>query len=244
MGKQNSEQQSHYQAAKAYAESFVGEARVNKHINKFSKRIDKIRGDLELIIIGKFARGNIFDCSIGFGRFVGRMPLASSYAGMDASISFVEHVKKNHPDIIVIQGSLLDGIAQPDGAYDTTLCIRTLPVLPNIPFIINEMARITRPNGLIIFTYGLKPSRGQIEGQKFISSAYDVKKLCNDLDLKVVKIVPKDTIMIKFKNHPTLNRLFNSRLNILPDSFFRFLDLWMSKIISGDDAIFILRKTA
>lgn len=235
-------QSSHLKAAQAYAKSFEGEMRLTKHINKFSQRADIIRDKIELEIIARYAYGDLFDCSIGFGRFVGRLPNLTSYSGMDISASNVNYVKERYPEVKVSLGNLLDGIKQPDNQFDVVLCIRTLPVLPNVDQIMKDMARITKPGGLIIITYGMKSVNATINGYTYKSCNYDIKEICQRIKLDEVAKIEKDALLVRVKKYGFIKKLFQSRWNILPDAVLAKADTALSRLNLGLDYILILRK--
>lgn len=236
-------QESHLRAAQAYARSFEGENRVNKHINKFKQRIDVIRDKIELSLISPYAYGDLFDCSIGFGRFVGRLPNIKTYSGMDNSESFVNHVRERYPEVKVSLGNLLDGIKQPDNTFDTVICIRTLPVLPEVDSILKDMARIAKPGGVIIITYGIKAVDSAINGHSYVSCSYNIREICQKNDLEIIARIKKDSLLGSLKRYQTAKRLFSSRFNLLPDGFYTYADKITSQLTNGFDNVFVIRKS-
>jgi ubiquinone/menaquinone biosynthesis C-methylase UbiE len=240
--KPSKNQDSHQLAAQAYAKSFEGEDRLAKHIRKFSTRIDSIRDQIELEVIGKYANGELFDCSLGFGRFVGRLPNVTRYEGMDISNTNVNYVKKKYPQIQANQRNLLDGIKQPDQKFDTVICIRTLPVLPNIPYIIQEMTRIAKPGGLIIITYGLKSEESAIGGHSYQSCSYNLESIFSGINLEIADRTYKDALLSRVKQKSFFKRLFNSRVNLIPDWLYAKIDVAISKLGGAKDYVLILQK--
>lgn len=231
----------HQKAAEAYAASFSGEKKVAKHIGKFSSRIDHLRSELEIGILAELAKGDLFDCSLGFGRLIGRLPAIASYAGMDKSADFVKYVATHHPGVAVSEGDLLVGIDQPSDRYDTVICIRTLPVLPDVPAIIAEMAWITAPGGRLVITYG-PPRQAQIAGHQYLACAYDIAGTAKALGLKVAARIEQDWLLTRIKKSKNIGRVFHSRLNLVPDGVYAWLDRALSSLLGGDTVIYLLEK--
>lgn len=231
----------HQKAAEAYAASFYSPERVAKHINKFSSRIDTLRSEMEIAVLAELAEGDLFDCSLGFGRLIGRLPAVVSYAGMDKSADFVNYVAARHPGVVVAEGDLLVGIDQPSERYDTVICIRTLPVLPDVPAIIAEMARITASGGRLVITYG-PPRQAQIAGHQYLSCAYDIAETAKALGLKLAARIEQDWLLTRIKKSKRISRLFHSRFNLVPDGVYAWLDRALSSLLGGDTVFYLLEK--
>src|SRR3989339_841433 len=139
----------------AYTISYASENAAAEYHNKFQFRVDRLRHQLEQRLLLKYASGDLFDCSIGSGRFVKKLrPVLSNYLAMDYSPDFILFVKKNYPSLEVMQADLEQGIPQPDNRFDTVICFRTLFALNHTNLIIKEMRRIAKPGGKLIFDYG------------------------------------------------------------------------------------------
>ena len=75
-----------------YAQLHQGADAVARYERKLSNRIDVLRDEIEVQTLAPLLKGTLFDCTIGLGRLIGRMPGVTRYDGMDLSIEFIEHV--------------------------------------------------------------------------------------------------------------------------------------------------------
>ena len=78
---------------------------MQKHRRKFERRIEGIRHRIEVEFLRPRARGELFDCSIGFGRLVPELTGVASYSAMDFSPDFLEHVRKTFPQVRAHRGT-------------------------------------------------------------------------------------------------------------------------------------------
>ncbi len=99
-------------------------------------------------------RATIADIGCGNGRLIESLPKDITYTGIDISKNLLTEAKRLHPSKTFIEGSLLD-IPLTSNSTDVTFCIATLPHIPSIELrekAINELIRITKPNGTIIIS--------------------------------------------------------------------------------------------
>jgi hypothetical protein len=75
-----------------YAQLHQGADAVARYERKLGNRIDVLRDEIEVQTLAPLLKGTLFDCTIGIGRLIGRMPGVTRYDGMDLSAEFVEHV--------------------------------------------------------------------------------------------------------------------------------------------------------
>ena len=228
----------------AYSRGFIGAEKSENYLRKFDKRIDRLRHEVESGILRKFAKGDCFDCSIGTGRFINKLPRATSYSGMDYSEDFVSYIRENYPGVPVKQGDLFEGIDEPDGKYDTVLSIRTLFALGDIAPIVSEMARISKNGGLIIFDYGVKPAKTTLDGNTEVvlseCSVSDVARTCN-LDFVTTKNLDSPLVFGAIKGNASLGRLFASRKNFVPNLVWICLEHFFA-LFASQRKLYVLRK--
>ena len=209
----------------AYTKHFTTSKNVDRYYHKFSSKIDKTRHEIEVNLIGAHASGELFDCSIGSGRFIGEFTDVTNYSGMDYSEEFVRRIAERHSDVHVVQGDLISGVPAENDRYDTVLCIRTLFALPRTKEIIRDMVRICRPRGVVIFDYGCKPKLTDIGGEEpFLSSAEDIPLVLNSLPVRIKKRYHLDHLLTKIKRTKLTTRLFNHRFNIIPNSIWHLIE--------------------
>jgi 2-polyprenyl-3-methyl-5-hydroxy-6-metoxy-1,4-benzoquinol methylase len=212
-----------------YSNQFIEDSQVAKYEHKFTRKIDIVRHRIECQIVRRHATGNLYDCSVGHGRFISELPDVQTYSAMDYSEAFTRYIKTHHPQVTVKKGDLLKGIEEPDDRYDTVLCIRTIAGLGNAAQIIGEMVRIARPGGVIIFDYDRKDKKSTAE----ILAAHS---------LTIVKAAQIDSsFSMAIKHHPKLSKWFNHRFNFIPLFIYAALERVLG-MLSGERILYIARK--
>lgn len=226
----------------AYTKHFTTSKNVEAYYRKFSRRIDRIRHEIEVNLIAAHASGELFDCSIGSGRFIGEFTNVANYSGMDYSQEFVRRIAERHSDVHVVQGDLLSGIPVENDRYDIVLCIRTLFALPRTKEIIGDMVRICRPRGVVIFDYGCKPKLIDLGSEEpFLSSAENIPLVLNSLPVSIKKRYHLDHLLTKIKRSRVATRLFHHRFNIIPNSIWHLIEKG-SFFIRSDRRLYVIEK--
>lgn len=225
----------------AYSEEWTNKEKVVKYHQKFNSKIDSVRHQIELEILKKYSQGVFFDCSIGDGRFLNDLKKqVKSIKAMDYSQPFLDFVHERYPFIETELGDLEKGIDEPSNAYDTTVCLRTLFALRNFDDILKEMTRITKPQGLIIFDYGVKPVESK--NRNLVLDGANVKSVIEKLPLLVVKTYNLDGFTSLIKKSGLLSRLFALKINFLPVSFYKAVEKLFS-FFAPQRKLYILKKT-
>jgi ubiquinone/menaquinone biosynthesis C-methylase UbiE len=105
--------------------------------------------DLEVSIVERFARGeDVLECGCGTGLLLERFAtFAKSAKGIDLSPGMLEHARKRGLD--VVEGSVTE-LPFPDASFDVTCSFKVLAHVPEIGTALREMARVTRPGGVIL----------------------------------------------------------------------------------------------
>jgi SAM-dependent methyltransferase len=223
----------------AYAESFQGGEAVSRYLRKLNNRIDVLRDRQEVEILGRMLSGRVFDCTIGVGRLVGRLPLVREYRGMDISAEFVEYVRSKYPGIQVRVGDLTRGIDEPDNAYDSVLCLRSLSAIGQLDRILPEMLRIARPGGVVAVDYG-RTARPElrVRGADLNIDTEDLHAAITKLSADVVERVPLDGILGRLKARVRVFRLVTGPFGrLLPDKLLMALEaasapmFWQREIV-------------
>lgn len=225
-----------------YAQKHQGGDAVARYQRKLSNRIDRIRHGIELDLLRRHARGHLFDCTLGTGRFVGLLPGVSAYSGTDISAEFVAHVQASHPDVEARVGDLTKGIDAPDSAYDCVICLRSLSGIGHLATILPEMVRITRPGGTIVLDYGRKAVEVVLNGQRTVLDGEDLDGVLSRLDADIVERRHCDAVLTRIKRVPRLFRLLNGRFGrFVPDAFLVALERAVAPML-WERQIIVLRK--
>ena len=222
--------------SKAYSESFTSKAAVDSYYKKFTKKLHTIRHSIEVEIINKHAMGKLFDCSIGSGRFIEELEGVESYSGMDYSKEFVDRIKEKYPNVSVKQGDLLKGIDEIDQSFDTVICLRTMnnvaDTIEKFMAVIEELVRITKSGGLLIFDYG------RSGGIRYT----DVPDLLMCFLVEIETIYGMDRLMPKISRNKRLKGFFNHKINIIPNSIWKLVDRSLFFFVKPERNLFIMRK--
>jgi SAM-dependent methyltransferase len=201
-----------------YAQLHQGKEAVARYERKLSNRIDKLRDAIEARLLSRILEGSVFDCTIGIGRFIGRLPKVTAYDGMDLSDEFVEHVRNLHPAATVLTGDLTASIPVASESYDNVLCLRSLSGIGGLATILPEMLRVARPGGLIVFDYGRKPTVTMIKGQRMVLDGDDLEGVLKTLDASVVERIHLDSVLTRAKIYQRVFRfLTGPRGNLVSD---------------------------
>ena len=105
--------------------------------------------DLEISLVERYARGKtVLECGCGTGLLLERMAgFASKATGIDLSPGMLEKAKERGLDVTV--GSLTE-LPFADASFDVTCSFKVLAHVPDIGKALSEMARVTRPGGVIL----------------------------------------------------------------------------------------------
>lgn len=190
---------------KQYAQLFQGNDAVARYQRKLANRIDILRDEIEIQILAPLLEGSVFDCTIGIGRLIGRLPKVTRYDGMDLSAEFVEHVRRLHPDGRVFTADLSTGIPVTAESYDNVLCMRSLSGIGMLATILPEMLRVTKRGGLLIFDYGRKPATIKVKGHVTVLDGDDLEGILKTLETTEFSRVRVDAALTRAKIH---NRVF------------------------------------
>ncbi|RXZ33753.1 methyltransferase domain-containing protein [Oxalobacteraceae bacterium CAVE-383] len=201
-----------------YAQLFQGSEAVARYQRKLSNRIDILRDKIERDILASRLKGNVFDCTIGVGRFIGKLPNVTAYDGMDLSSEFVEYVRQLHPSGKLFTADLSQPIPLSTGSYDNVLCLRSLSGIGRLATILPEMLRITRSGGLLIFDYGRKRTISHVKGEMTVLDGDDLEGVIKTLDAKEIERIRVDAALTRAKIHARLFRfLTGSRGHVVSD---------------------------
>lgn len=202
-----------------YARLFQGSEAVTRYQRKLGNRIDLLRDEIETQILARVLKGSVFDCTVGVGRFIGRLPNVSCYDGMDLSEEFVEHVRGLHPQGRLFTSDLTQPIPLASGSYDNVLCLRSLSGIGQLAAILPEMLRILKPDGLLVFDYGRKPSYVHVKGEMTVLDGDDLEGILKTLSAIEVERVHVDAALTRAKIHARIFRfLTGPRGSIISDA--------------------------
>lgn len=96
--------------------------------------------------------GKLLEVAIGTGYPFGDFLQKTGYImyGIDISLNLIEKCKRLYPNINCNVGDA-ENLEHPDNFFDATYCFASTWYFPDLNKAIDEMIRVTRPNGLIIF---------------------------------------------------------------------------------------------
>jgi ubiquinone/menaquinone biosynthesis C-methylase UbiE len=105
--------------------------------------------DLEVELVERYARGkDVLECGCGTGLLLERFArFAKSAKGIDLSPGMLELAKERGLDLR--QGSVTE-LPFEDASFDVTCSFKVLAHVPEIGKALREMARVTRPGGVVI----------------------------------------------------------------------------------------------
>jgi len=208
-----------------YSEAYAQNGAAEKYDRKFTARIQVLRHITEVSLISKWVKGDVFDCSVGNGRFIPEFNNITSYNARDYSPDFIKFIQEKFPHVHSKVADLEQGIAEEDEKYDTVFCLRTLFALRNVRHIIPEMCRIVKPGGFVIIDSGKKQFTESFGGVTLNDLGHqDIINLlmANNMSIKLdAKVDGLFSIICKSK---FLSKVFNSRYNILPNQLYFFLE--------------------
>lgn len=228
-----------------YAELFTGETAVQRYLKKLSNRIDILREEFELNILSEYLKGSVFDCTIGVGRFINRLPHVNQYDGMDFSPEFVEYVKTIQPKSHVFTADLTRDIPLESASYDNTLCLRSLSGINNLAKILPEMVRVTKPGGLIIFDYGRKKTVIKVKGELMVLDGDDLESILKSLDAAVVRRCYLDALLTRVKIYDRVFRFLTGSYGFLvSDAALLKLEKWIVPLLWQRQIIILRRNLA
>jgi SAM-dependent methyltransferase len=221
-----------------YAMLHQGADAVARYQRKLDNRLDHLRHQIELDILASRLSGTVFDCTIGIGRFIGRLPNVVRYDGMDLSNEFVDFVRSTYPNSSAFVGNLLDPLLLPDAAYDNVVCLRSLSGIGNLAKVIPEMVRVTRPGGLIVLDYGRRASVTNVKGVRTVIDGDRIEEVLKEVDASVVERIYVDAILTRAKMYNRVFRFLNgSRGSLISDNFLLLFErfavpiLWQRQIL-------------
>lgn len=202
-----------------YAQLFQGSEAVARYQRKLGNRIDILRDEIETEILARLLEGSVFDCTIGVGRFIGRLPKVTRYDGMDLSSEFVEHVRQLHPEGHLFTSDLTQPIPLENASYDNLLCLRSLSGIGQLATILPEMLRVVRPGGLLVIDYGRKATVSHVKGVMSVIDGDDLDGILKTLQANVVERIHVDAALTRAKIHARVFRfLTGSRGKLISDA--------------------------
>ena len=192
-----------------YSRKFTSPDATDRYLRKLGNPLERIRHGHEVELLNRFVAGSVFDCSIATGRLIGELPKVRSFTGMDYSEEFLSYLRWRHPEVPIMHGDLRKGVRQPDDRYDVALCLRTLSALGHVDRIIAEMARITRPGGLVVFDYGASLRKYRTAAGDTVLDAENPEAAIRAAGLKAIRRLPLDGMIVGIKRLPALFRLLS-----------------------------------
>jgi ubiquinone/menaquinone biosynthesis C-methylase UbiE len=105
--------------------------------------------DLEVELVERYgAGGDVLECGVGTGLLLERFArFARSAKGIDLSPGMLEHARARGLDV---SEASITALPFGDASFDVTCSFKVLAHVPEIGKALSEMARVTRPGGVVI----------------------------------------------------------------------------------------------
>ena len=105
--------------------------------------------DLEIAVVARYGKGrDVLECGCGTGLLLERIAkFARTARGIDLSPGMLEHARRRGLD--VGEGSVTR-LPMADASFDVTCSFKVLAHVPDIGGALREMARVTRPGGVVL----------------------------------------------------------------------------------------------
>mgnify|MGYP003477544412 FL=1 len=196
--------------------------------------------ELEADFVARFGRGrDVLEIGCGTGLVLSRIArFAGSARGLDLSPGMLEKARARGRD--VVEGSATE-LPFPHSSFDVTCSFKVLAHVPEIRVALSEMARVTRPGGILIAEFynpfsirGLakklaphgKIAQAAHEGHVFtrFDSPRTVAKLlppgCEIVDSRGIRVA---TPTARVMRHPLGRRFFRAAERALCDSPLKYM---------------------
>ncbi|HIJ66420.1 MAG TPA: methyltransferase domain-containing protein [Candidatus Hydrogenedentes bacterium] len=112
---------------------------------------------LSLLDLESKRQYDILDLGCGSGdllaRVSGNVAPGSSLIGIDAMKQHIDQAKKSYPHMDFRQEKSIDSFPFPDAAFDIVVSVDTLECIPDKTALVEEVARVLRPTGSILFAH-------------------------------------------------------------------------------------------
>ena len=105
--------------------------------------------DLEVELVERYgAGGEVLECGVGTGLLLSRIArFARTAKGIDLSPGMLERAQARG---LAVREASVTAIPFPDASFDVTCSFKVLAHVPEIGLALSEMARVTRPGGVVI----------------------------------------------------------------------------------------------
>jgi ubiquinone/menaquinone biosynthesis C-methylase UbiE len=138
----------HHQDTRAYYDEFASVYEAQRRPNRpdgYHALVD----DLEVELVERYARTqDLLECGCGTGLLLERMArVARSARGIDLSPRMLERARARGLDV---QEADVTSIPFDAGTFDVTCAFKVLAHVPEVGRALAEMARVTRPGGVVI----------------------------------------------------------------------------------------------
>ncbi|MCA9590291.1 MAG: class I SAM-dependent methyltransferase [Myxococcales bacterium] len=137
-----------HSATRAYYDEFSERYEAHRRPNR-ADGYHALVDDLEVSLCERYGKGlDVLECGCGTGLILDRISqFAKRAAGIDLSPGMLERAKQRGLD--VREGSVTD-LPFDDASFDVTCSFKVLAHVPDLGRALSEMARVTRPGGIIL----------------------------------------------------------------------------------------------
>lgn len=130
------------------------------YLDKFERKRKEPSRQFIIDIMRDGGYSSILECGIGNGDFLDMFKEQISrpidYTGVDITQSFIDYVKKNHPDAKFVRGDMQDLSQFNDEQFDVVYTRHTLEHIPYYKTAISELARVAKCKVVIILFHPLQ----------------------------------------------------------------------------------------
>lgn len=138
----------HHDATRAYYDEFSRRYEAERRPNRpdgYHALVD----DLEVELVERYgAGGDVLECGVGTGLILHRIAsFARSARGIDLSPGMLDGARARGLDV---REASVTSIPFPDATFDVTCSFKVLAHVPEIGRALAEMARVTRPGGVVL----------------------------------------------------------------------------------------------
>jgi SAM-dependent methyltransferase len=139
------------------------------------------------------ARGRLLDVGCGDKPYASWfLPHVRSYIGIEQSSTFgvTSASGRGGPDIVYGGGTM----PFRDGSFDTVLSVQVLEHTPRPQALVNEMARVLAPDGLLILTAPFQFRLHEEPHDYFRYSPHGLRTLCEAAGLEILETLPQGSL--------------------------------------------------
>lgn len=213
-----------------YRKRHAEEDPTERYLRKLSQPFEGIRHKTEAQLLASELYGDVLDCTVGTGRFIDEVDKKESYTGMDISEPFLNYVREQYPDLLLINYDLTKEFPFQEKEFDSLLCLRSLSAIGSLAHILSEMNRVLKPGGRIVIDYGNKAKNNKTSFGVIQTDTEDVRKALKSTGFTIKKVVYVDGLFSFLKRHYRIYKLTLLIYRFVPQNLWKMFDVLTSKL--------------